>query len=205
MRHGRVWHGGLRLGLMSTVATVLLASTVIAREALVLPDFAASEVVEMRGRETTAKVYRSNSDFRMDPSPEIGVIYIGATRTMYRLMFHGKQCIETDSVPMRALSSPLQFLEDAVVTAQTTGVLEGHSCKIQDAEVTAEGKTIRFKLWEARDLKDAPIKIEMRTERGQSTTIYRDIVVSRPDPALFVPPKNCVPFAKTYQIAPANK
>src|ERR1700677_2365051 len=116
-----VCYGSLQLGLMSAVVTILLGSTAIAREALVLPDFAATEVTEMRGRETTAKVYRSKLDFRTDPSPEIGTIYIGATRTMYRLMFHGTQCVKTANVPMRALSSPLQLLAGAVVTAQTTG------------------------------------------------------------------------------------
>jgi hypothetical protein len=205
MRQRSVWRGSLRLSLVSAVVTISMASTTVAREALVLPDFAATEAVEMRGRDTTAKVYRSNLDFRTDPSPEIGVIYIGATRTMYRLMFHGTQCVETANVPMRALSSPLQLVAGAVVTAQTAGVLDGHPCKIQDAEITADGKTIRFKLWEAQDLQGAPIKIEMRTERGQSSTTYRDIVVGTPDAGLFAPPKNCVPFAKTYQIAPSNK
>ena len=190
---------------VGAAASILMASTAIAREALVLPDFAATEVTVTRRGEATAKIYRSNRDFRMDLSAEVGTIYIGATRTMYRLMFHGTQCIETANVPMRALSSPLQLLEAATVIAQTTGVLDGHSCKIQDAEVTAEGKTIWFKLWEAQDLEGVPIKIEMRTERGQSTTKYSNIVVGRPDAALFTPPKNCVPFAKTYQIAPSNK
>jgi hypothetical protein len=194
----------LPFSLMSTLVAMLVASGVIAGESIMLPDFSATEVTQLKGSEITSKVYRSGGDFRTDPSPETGTIYIADTQTMYRLMFGGKQCIETTGISPHALSSPLQLLSGAVVTDQSSGtvVVEGHPCKILDAQIaTAKDEKIRFKIWEAQDLKGVPVKIEMHTERGQLTTTYRDIVVGKQDSALFAPPTNCKPFAKTYQVA----
>lgn len=198
----------LALSLVSAAMAILVASMAIAQESLILPDFSATEVANIRGREVASKVYRAGANFRADPSPEIATIYLAANHTMYKLMFHGTQCVETTSIPPHALSSPLQLLSGVKVTRQSgeTAVVDGHPCKVENVEVTAaDGRTTRFKLWEATDLKGVPVKIEMHTDRGQLTTTYRDIVVGTPDRALFTPPKNCIPFEKTYQAAPPNK
>lgn len=198
----------LPLYLASTITISLSASYALAREPLILPDFSATEMMAARGIAINTKVYRSGADFRDDASSQMGTIYLSDTQTMYRLMFHGTQCIETAGIPPHAMSSPLQLLSGAEVTGPSarTEVVDGHSCKIQDAQIiTTDGKTIRFKLWQAQDLKGAPVKIEMRTDLAQLTTTYRNIVLGKPDPALFIPPKNCIPFAKTYQVAPPEK
>jgi hypothetical protein len=40
---------------------------------------------------------------------------------------------------------------------------------VENVAVTAaDGKTTRFKLWEATDLKGIPVKIELHTDRGES-------------------------------------
>jgi hypothetical protein len=196
----------LPLNLGSTALAILVASIAMAQESLILPDFSATEVSNVRGAEVTSKVYRSGANFRADPSPEIATIYFNASDTMYRLMFHGTQCVKTTGIPAHALSSPLQLLIGIRVKHEISGtqVIDRHSCKVEQLEVTAaDGKTTRFTLWEATDLSGVPLKVEMRTERGQLTTTYRDIVVGTPDPGLFKPPKNCIPFERTYQVAPA--
>ena len=199
----------LSLGLLALLTmSIVAASFANALESLTLPDFSATEVSNIGGREVSSKIYRSGVNFRFDQSSEIATIYLNASHTMYRLMFRGTQCIETPSIPQRALGSPLQLLSGVKVTRQFNGtaVVEGHRCKVEKVEVTAaDGKTTRFKLWEATDLKGVPLKIEMQTERGQLTTTYRDIVLGTPDATLFTPPTNCIPFDKTYTVAPMNK
>ena len=48
-----------------------------------------------------------------------------------------------------------------------------------------------MKVWEAQDLKNFPIKIEMQTSRGPVTMEYKDVSFSDPDASLFSHPDNC--------------
>jgi hypothetical protein len=206
IRRVRRWK--LSLSLMSAAAVILVASIALAEESVPLPDFSATEAANIKGREVASKVYHSGVNFRIDPSPEIGTIYLTASDKMYRLIIRKTQCIERTGISPRALGSPLQLLSGVKVKRQSsgTGVVDGHPCKIENVEVTGkDGSTTKFKLWAATDLKGAPVKLTMHTDRGELTTTYRDIVVGTPDAALFTPPKNCIPFEKTYQVAPANK
>lgn len=203
-------HVALAVVLIGAILIVAMPLPTLAREAspLVLPDFSATQAVHIRGTEVTAQIYRYGKDFRTDLSPEIATIYLADRRTMYRLMFHGTQCIERTGIPPHAMGDPLQLLSGASITGESGGteVVDGHPCRVVDAvSTTADGQPLRFRLWEAEDLDRVPVKVEMRSYRGELTTTYRDIVVGKPNPALFTPPKNCIPFAKTYQIAPPGK
>jgi hypothetical protein len=193
------------------VAAIAAASTALAamgQDSLALPDFSATEVAHVRGREVASKVYRSGLNFRAEPAPGIATIYLASSNTIYSLMFNGTQCIATRGIEAHSVSSPLQLLSGAKVERRAGGteVIYGHNCNIENVTVTAgDGKVNRFTLWEATELKGIPLKIELHSDRGSLTTTYRDIVASRPDAALFRPPSNCKPFEKTYQIAPPPK
>src|SRR5208337_98758 len=105
------------------------------------------------GRRGQLKSLSFKSRLQAEPSAEIATIYLADSRTTYRLMFHGTQCIESTGLPAHA-TSPLQLLSGPGVEAQSDGaeVMDGHPCKIQNAEITTNGRTVRFKLWEAQDL-----------------------------------------------------
>jgi hypothetical protein len=210
MSKGLRAHLTLAPALIGAILILAMPSLTLAWQAspLVLPDFSAMEAIHVRGTEISAKVYRRDGDFRTDLSPEIATIYLAKHRTMYRLMFHGTQCIERTGIPPHAMSSPLQLLSEASTTGEPSGteVVDGHLCKVVDATgLTADGKPIRFRLWEAQELANAPVKLEMRTDRGELTVTYRDITMGKPESALFTPPQNCIPFEKTYQIAPPGR
>jgi hypothetical protein len=171
-----------------------------------LPDFSATEIQQISGREIASKIYLSGLNFRSESAPGYATIDLPSRNMRYRIFNH-TNCIE---IPGRAkiVASPLQLFSGQKMERKPGGteVVEGHPCKVEDVLVTAaDGVTTRLKLWEATDLKGAPVKIELFSGRGALITTYRDIVEGIPDPALFTPPKNCRPFEKTYQIAPPEK
>jgi len=197
----------VRILLLSLVNIALtgLASTASAQNSLVLPDFSATEIATVSGRQIASKVYRSGENFRAEPAPGIATIYLTASDKMYRIMCNGTQCIETRGVSALVLSSPLQLLSGIKIERRSAGteLIDGHSCRIENVKVTAaDGTPTWFTLWESAELKGIPVKIESHSDHGSLTTTYRDIAVGTPDPALFTPPNNCKPFEKTYQIAP---
>jgi len=196
------------LSLTIAAIAVAIASTSGAQTSSFLPDFSATEVTYVTGREITSKVYLSGVNFRSEPMPGVASIYLTGSHKLYRTMSHGTGCFKiTGSAPHQVIS-PLRPLFGVKVQRASSGteVIDGHPFKVENVEVTAAGgKTTRLKLWEATDLKGAPVRIEAHTPRGEFTTTYRDIVVGTPDAALFTPPKNCVPFEKTYEIVPPGK
>jgi hypothetical protein len=195
-------------GLGTMVIATLAGSSAWAQNSLLLPDFSATEITHVRGREIASKIYHSGPNFRVEPAPGVATIYLAPQNMIYKLMFNGSQCIAFKDIDAHSVSSPLQLLSGAKVEhkADGTEVFDGHACHIDHMTVTtADGRTTLLTLWEAADLKGVPVKIEMHSERGSLTTTYRDIALGAPDPALFAPPRNCKPFEKTYQIAPPEK
>jgi hypothetical protein len=202
-----IQHVGL-IGALTAATVIATVSATIAQDSFVLPDFSATEVAHVRGRQIAYKIYHSGSNFRVDLSPELAMLYMPARDTVYRLMFKGTQCIETKGVHPQPISSPLQLLSDgkAKRTLVGTEVVDGHNCKVESVSVTgADGTMHWFKVWEASDLKGIPIRVDLKSGPGVVTTTYKDIKPQAPAPALFTPPANCKPLEKTYQIAPPEK
>ena len=93
------------------------------------------------------------------------------------------------------LPSPLALLFGVNVkrTPAGTETVEGQACDVEDVEsTTPDGKTIKSRVWEAKDLKGVPVKIESQLPAFKLTTYYREIAIGPPDAALMTPPGNCV-------------
>jgi hypothetical protein len=67
--------------------------------------------------------------------------------------------------------------------------IDGHSCVKNKAVVTdGKGSTNEFTVWNAKDMKNFPVKIET-SEGGQTITmLYKDVKFDKPDAKLFEPP-----------------
>lgn len=193
----------------TTAVVGLAAYPALAQHALELPDFSATQMTP--GREAMAsKIYRSGNNFRSEPgsNQEIAFIFLPDSGKVLNVILKGTQCIEMTTAQSHAVRSPVQTLSGAKVDKleATTETLDGHVCKVESVTVKGEdGKETQFKIWQAEDKKGAPLKIEIHAGLNTLTTIYKNIVVGTPDPALFKSPVKCVPFEKTYQIAPASK
>jgi hypothetical protein len=174
------------------------------------PDFSATQVANPGGVETSMRIYRSRSNVRYEVSQVISMIYKPSANQIYKLMRFpdgSQQCVEARA-DQSVIPYNVQLLSGANVqkTPEGTEVVDGHSCKIESAILKRKnGTTAEFKVWEAEDLKWAPVKIESQTEQGSITILYRDIVVGSPDPALFEQPSKCTPVEKMGQVAPPEK
>lgn len=196
--------------IVKAAAVMVFASAAIAARAQdsgssrIFPDFSATQ--EM-GNLAPGKVYQSGGNFRVELIPGFAVIYLAAGNKVYDLFSRGN-CIQVSPEKETRLPIPLQLLTGTKVerTPVGTEVVDGHTCKVENVVVTtAEGKITQSKVWEAQDLKGAPVKIESQTPHGKVVATYRDIVLGTPDPALFKPPSPCAPENKMYQVAPQSK
>jgi len=170
------------------------------------PDFSATQVFPFATYDMTMKVYRSGSSVRMERSPAWSTLYMPATGRIYNLTTYpdgSHKCVVLRPDQVRMLPSPLELLNGSKVerTQAGSGVVEGHTCKVEDVVVTrADGQIIHSRVWEAEDLKGIPVKIESEIPSHKLTAVYRDIVLGTPDRTLFTPPDKCIPFEKMGQV-----
>jgi len=67
--------------------------------------------------------------------------------------------------------------------------VDGHpTTKYKMVIKDTDGKEQEATVWNASDLKDFPVKIEMNTEMGPSTVTFSDVKLSKPDDSSFDPP-----------------
>ncbi len=170
------------------------------------PDFSAKQVFQSGGAKVAMKVYRSGTRVRMETSSTIATLYDPAGNHVYRLTAYPngrRACVVMTLAQAQMLPSPLELLFGTKVkrTPAGTEVVEGHACDVEEVEVTTvDGKTVKSKVWLAKDLKGIPVKIESQLPESKVTAFYRDIQIGNPDPALFAPPGNCVPVEKMGQV-----
>jgi hypothetical protein len=200
----------LTMGKLAAITSLVVPTAFgQAQDAPKLPDFSAKEFVQVMGSNIPpSKVYLSGTKFRIDYAPGYATIYLPEKDRAYNLLFvdtpHAT-CVEMKTNQIHMLPSPLQLASRSKVERTDAGTeeIEGHKCKIETMVTTdADGKTVSTKVWEAEDLKGAPVKVESQTANGTVTAIYRDIVLETPALALFEPPSKCTPQEKMGQVAP---
>ena len=118
-------------------------------------------------------------------------------------------CIHDDHPYYRALPFHLPNKAEATVTRVPAGKedLNGHACQVED--ITISSPTLanpqKLRLWEAKDLKGFPIKIEFELTGGQGPIIrYTNVDLSSQDPTLFIYPRSCKPLSKGHSLPPAS-
>ena len=191
-----------RVTRIAAVAFTLASLTVMSRAQSAtwkLPDYSA---LQSMGNLPPGKVYQSGSNVRAEPAAGLVTIYQSSNNKVYNLYARG-YCIEMPAE--KALTpNPLQLLFGAKVERTPIGnaVVDGHSCRIEKVVVTgADGKTTESKVWEAEDMQGVPVKIQSQTEHGLLMAVYNDIVLAKPDPALFTLPDKCIPIEKMGEVA----
>jgi len=77
---------------------------------------------------------------------------------------------------------------DIQMTAVGDEIIDGHPCRKKRLSISSkDGKQEGF-VWQATDLKDFPIKIEMSAADGATVTTYTGLKFEKPDVKLFEPP-----------------
>ncbi len=193
------------------VSSFVSSGLMHAQEAWDSPDFSATQLLSPGGHELRMKVYRSGSMVRVEESDKVAVLFVPASKKVYSLTVYpdnSRTCVVMRTDQAKMMLSPLQLLDGTKVkrTPAGTEVVEGHNCKVENVTVTrVDGQTIESKVWEAEDLKGAPVKIESQLSDFKFTAVYRDVVLATPDKALFTPPDKCIPIEKMGQVAVEKK
>jgi hypothetical protein len=96
--------------------------------------------------------------------------------------------------------------EDSQVEITKLGeeTVDGHPCVKNKAVITdKQGNKHEFTLWNAADLKNFPIKLEMNEPGGAITISYLDISFSKPDASLFIPPTGYTKYDSMQEMMQA--
>lgn len=194
-------------------ASIILLSSALSVPAqdsenpLNLPDFSATQVLQTAKFPMTTKIYRSGSSVRIERSAALSTLYLPASGKVYNLTTYpdgSHQCVVMRPEQAKMVPSPLELLNGTNLkrTASGTEVVDGHNCKVETVVVTRpDGTSIESKIWEAEDLKGAPVKIESQLPHEKLSAAFSDVVLGTPDQALFTPPGQCTPFEKMGQVA----
>jgi len=107
----------------------------------------------------------------------------------------------TPSDPAAAATNTDAKVETTELAKET---VDGHPCVKNKAVVTdKQGTKHEFTLWNASDLKNFPIKIEMNDQGGTITMSYSDISFSKPDASLFNPPADYTKYTGIQEMMQA--
>ncbi|MCD6051629.1 MAG: hypothetical protein K0Q55_3038 [Verrucomicrobia bacterium] len=88
-------------------------------------------------------------------------------------------------VPAGATPESKVEVKTEVVGEET---VNGHKCKKNKVTITENGKSQTLTTWNATDLKDFPVRVEMPESGGKVQLDYTDIKLEKPDAKLFEAP-----------------
>jgi hypothetical protein len=140
-------------------------------------------------------IYRSGNLMRMEDPGRVGYFITDlSTGETYGISEMG--CIHDSHPFVRALPFRVASQADITVTRAASGkeTVDGHSCQIENVTVASPSfaSPMKMRFWEAEDLQGFPIKIEFLLPGGRDPIIrYKNVVLSRQDPTLFIHPKSC--------------
>jgi len=95
------------------------------------------------------------------------------------------------------------FKSEAKKTKTELGkeTVDGHPCVKNKVVITdAAGSKQEVLTWNATDLNTFPIKIQTTTPQGETTAIYKNVKIEKPDAALFSAPAGYTSYASQIEL-----
>jgi hypothetical protein len=135
------------------------------------------------------KIYRSGDKMRTTLGA-MGYMVMDLTQHTNYMVMNG-MCMQMN---MTGQQNPFAQAAGATIERSPAGTdtVDGHTCKVENMTITPQkGKPVKMKAWEADDLKGFPVKVEVQTERGPVSILYKDISFDTPAASLFTHPDNC--------------
>jgi len=135
------------------------------------------------------KIYRSGDKMRTTMGA-MGYVVMDLTQHANYMVMNG-MCMQMNAMRQQ---NPFAQASGATIDRSPAGTdtVDGHACKVENLTVTAQsGKPVKMKVWEADDLKGFPVKIEIQSDKGPITVLYKDISFDAPAASLFTHPDNC--------------
>ena len=127
-------------------------------------------------------------------------IYRGDKKIVY-LLYPGLKSY-TEIVPPSASDDKGQAKESKIdVTQVGKDTVDGHPCVQNKITITADdGSQHEMLAWQATDMKDFPIKTEIKEGGATITTHFTNIKLSAPDAALFDPPSDFTKYGSAQEM-----
>ncbi|MGV3755670.1 MAG: DUF4412 domain-containing protein [Verrucomicrobiota bacterium] len=101
------------------------------------------------------------------------------------LIYPGMKAYAEMPLPAEASPEAKSDIKTEVVGEET---VNGHKCKKNKVTVTEGGKTQEIFTWNATELKDFPVRVEMKDANNKVQLDYSDIKLEKPDAKLFEAP-----------------
>jgi hypothetical protein len=128
--------------------------------------------------EGNMKIYRSGNKVRVSILGDGGYSIADLDRhTMYTVTNKG-MCTQSAA---QGHMTPFAQDKSSVIQRSPAGTdtVDGHPCKLEMMTVTPKnGQPTKMKVWEAEDLKEFPIKVEIESSRGPIAAEYKDVSFS---------------------------
>jgi hypothetical protein len=180
---------------LSGLAVLCLSITALGQNPFeTAKQFSATVVVSgaamQRTGDMSMKVYKSGDKMRTEMPNGMGAVIIDLSQHNFYMVMK-TMCMQ---MPAQSQSNPFAQAAGATIDRSPAGTdtVDGHACKVENLTVTPQnGKPVKMKVWEADDLKGFPVKVEMQSDKGPVTVLYKDISFDAPAPSLFTHPENC--------------
>ena len=125
------------------------------------------------------------------------------TKNLLYMIYPGMKSY-CEITPPNATAAPAAAGKELKIEKTTLGheTIDGHDCtKVKVTGTEENGRTFEWLMWQAADLKDFPVKIEMNSEKGGVISIlYRNINQNKPDAALFAPPSDFTRYGSMQEM-----
>ncbi|MFY9912002.1 MAG: DUF4412 domain-containing protein [Candidatus Sulfotelmatobacter sp.] len=177
-------------------AVVCVAAVAQAQNPFEIKQFSATVV--MSGMPTTSaqghgdmQIYRSGDKMRTTMPGGMGYMVMDLVQHTNYMVMNGGMCIQMNASGQH---NPFSEAQGATIERSPAGseTVDGHACKVENVTVTPhEGQPTKMKVWEAGDLKNFPVKVEMQSKNGPITLLYKNISLAEPAASLFTHPENC--------------
>ncbi len=148
------------------------------------------------GRDTNRKIYRSGKLMRFDFPDHYRVSDLD-TRSSW--LVYPKSCSKVPMLDPGVFPFSRKFRVEQSSTIEgkeTKETVDGHTCKIEDVVLVAEGPiptTFKMKLYRAEDLIGFPLRIDVGNpmNHAEFTINYSNVSLEPPDAQLFKLPAKC--------------
>jgi hypothetical protein len=82
--------------------------------------------------------------------------------------------------------------------------VDGHACVKNKVTLTDDaGQPVDVTLWNATDLKDFPVQIQTKEKENTSMMRFKQVQLTKPDPALFEPPADYTQYTSQQELMQA--
>lgn len=129
-------------------------------------------------------------------------ISLPATKTAY-ILYPKTQCYVDMPTPGGiGNSGPDDYTVESAPAGKET--VQGHECVKDNVTLTDKnGNKHEFTVWDAADLNNFPVQIEMNEQGRQLLMVFKDVSLKKPDASLFLPPAGFTKYNSMQEMMQA--